>query len=148
MGVQRMRGMTIEEAARVLGVSRQRIDVLRKRGTLPMIPGSSPFIEVQAEAVERRLAEQANGFRSEPLPPGLLTVAEVAQRFGRSTSTVYGWIKRGALPSQRYNGRTVVTVEHVRSFKLPRPGRPLGDEGHPLRGTTFTAEWRRRRGLD
>jgi hypothetical protein len=41
------------------------------------------------------LLDVANALQTSALPPADLTVADLAARFGRGTSTVRGWLERG-----------------------------------------------------
>lgn len=69
------------EAARVLGVSRQRASLLAKEGRLQNILDGTDEIG----PVGRRSESRVCG----------MTAAEVASRFGVHRKTVHGWIKQG-----------------------------------------------------
>ena len=49
-----------------------------------------------------------------------LTPEQVAKRQSVKTSTVYAWISRGELQSQKFEGRRYITEEQVNNFEQSR----------------------------
>jgi hypothetical protein len=81
-------------------------------------------------------------------PPVDLTVADLAARFGRSPSTVRGWLERGMIAgAYRFQGRewrvpaaSLVTFEADQ--RSPRTPRMISGTDH-RRGTVDLSAWRR-----
>jgi excisionase family DNA binding protein len=61
----------------------------------------------------------------------VLTVAETANRVGRSPETVRRWIREGRLRAQRHGGRQLIDDRDVRVIE---------DEIHPM--SALPEEWR------
>lgn len=60
----------------------------------------------------------------------MLTVAETADRVGRTPDTVRRWIREGRLPAQRLGTKRVIEDQDVRAIE---------DELHPM--ATLPEEW-------
>ena len=57
------------------------------------------------------------------------SVAEVAELFGVTPRSVYGWIKDGLLPTHKDGRKKYISSESLETFKQPakkKPGRPKG----------------------
>jgi excisionase family DNA binding protein len=115
--------LTQAEAARRLGVSRQRVNQLIRLGRLPQVRTESGT-GIPEQAVADRLDSPPLNYRQPTRPgPGFYTVADVAKVTGRSEATIYRWINLGWLPAEQMNGAWVVPAENVYGLNLPRRGR-------------------------
>lgn len=56
----------------------------------------------------------------------LLTVTQIAERWGKSRQLVFRYIQQGRLPAQMLGNQYVITLSDLEAFeRLPRPtGRP------------------------
>jgi len=76
--------------------------------------------EEQASRHEASSADTpASATETEPLP-GLLSTAEIAERFGRSPRTMRRWVERGYLVPVRVGGAVFFRVEDVRELIVER----------------------------
>src|SRR5262245_17509641 len=80
--------LTVTEAARVLGVSRQRVQALIVEGKLPVIK-QHRHLYVPMSAVRDRMAESERN--------GDMTVHDVAKYHGVTVKAVYHWHQDGRL---------------------------------------------------
>jgi hypothetical protein len=102
------------DAARLLGVTRQRVHTLWKGGKLPGVRvGHRVFLEVRA--VEAR----ASGDTAD----GRLTVRRIADRLGVTQETVRRWHEQGLLRGGiRANGRWTFPPDVLDGFVRPVVG--------------------------
>ncbi|MHB1469389.1 MAG: helix-turn-helix domain-containing protein [Solirubrobacteraceae bacterium] len=72
----------------------------------------------------------------------MLTIAEAAQRVGRSQGTVRRWIREGRLPAARSHGRQMIdpaTIDEVRDEMYPML--PLPPEWQKLEDGSPAPNW-------
>ena len=92
--------ITTAEAARRLGVSRERVRQMLENGILA-------GFRIEGQARARYVNLEGEGAENDRL---LLSVQEAAQRFGMSTSTIRRWIETGRLEAFRLEGDRHVFV--------------------------------------
>jgi excisionase family DNA binding protein len=72
----------------------------------------------------------------------MLTVAEAAQRVGRSPGTVRRWIREGRLPADTAQGRRLIDVRALDEVRDERyPMLPLPPEWQKLEDGTSAPNW-------
>ncbi len=83
---------------------------------------------VRVEAIMRRLARQVQTEATDHARARLLTVEEVAERYGVAGATVRKWCQEGKLLAERFgvgNRATwLIAEESLETFVPPREGRP------------------------
>jgi excisionase family DNA binding protein len=57
------------------------------------------------------------------------TVAEVAQLLGKHINTIYGWVKAGALPSERIGGSIYIPKWALAGLRTPAAATPATAPG-------------------
>jgi excisionase family DNA binding protein len=57
------------------------------------------------------------------------TVAEVAQLLGKHPNTVYGWVRTGALPSERIGNTIYIPKWALAGLRTPAAGTPAAAPG-------------------
>lgn len=106
----------VNEAARQLGVARQRVYQLVALGLLPATKHHGRVWIPQA-AVEARLAGEFRLNSNQCLSP-----EEVAEFFGVNERTVREWNRTGLLKAQRINNRLCFSPTEVIDFTPPATG--------------------------
>jgi excisionase family DNA binding protein len=113
------------EAAVLMGVSRQRVHQLMKKGRLgyKVVPGGVLYrrVDITVDDIERW---RTGGRGDLPAPAGFMSVEEVAYIFGVSGTAVYRWVGDGLMAAERRGGRIWCRSSDVQSFTPPKRGRP------------------------
>ena len=114
-----MSHITMTEAADRLGISRQAVHRLVKRGTLPSVEererGRVVRVLVLASAVEERA-------KGTTVPRGWVTIPEAARQRGVDETTVREWVRREYLATIEAAGLRYVKLAEVKRLQPPRPG--------------------------
>ena len=115
--------LTVSEAGRELGVSRQMVYKLINKGSLPKVVRHRHVYVPMAAIRDRRerlgLGEEGDG---------LMSVQAVAAHFGVSTKSVYRWHAAGLLVGKQSHWRTLrFTPADVETFTPPPVGRPRNE---------------------
>lgn len=113
--------LSAPEAAAMLGITRQRVHILAKRGALEHIVRGR-HLYITRRAVSLRLAQM----RQET---DMLTTADVARLLGVEPTRVHKWVERGRLPARRTKQRRLLFDPAViAAFTPPPNGRPRKDD--------------------
>ena len=111
--------LTVAEAAKVLGVSRQRVFALINKGALP-VTKQHRHLFVPMQAVRERLIESRGDGDD-----GMMSVYEVAKAHGVTVKAVYRWHESGQLTGKLSATRRLrFDPQEVVDFKPSRLGRP------------------------
>lgn len=106
----------------MLGVSRQRVHILCRDGSLEHTV-QSRHLYVSRAAVVRRQAELAS-------ETSMITVPVAARLLGVDARRIYKWVERGRLPARRTKQRRLLfNPADIAAFTPPATGRPRKD--HP-----------------
>jgi excisionase family DNA binding protein len=109
------------EAARLLGISRQRVHILAKEGSLEsLVRGRHLYITKRSLSLRRaQLVQEEN----------MLTADEAARVLGVETRRIYKWVARGRLPFRRTKQRRLLfDPAAIAKFTPPANGRPRKDD--------------------
>lgn len=100
--------LLVSDAARVVGVSRERIMSWTRRGLLPSWQGRHGCLvrEADVHALAQQRAVPAAAAGTDPVPPAaLLLIGDAARLTGVSRGCLYTWVKKGLVPAWPEPGR-------------------------------------------
>lgn len=124
--------LTMNEAAELLGCSRQNVEQLCDKGELPNLGVLGRTVasrRTERAAVEARIEqlERQDGVLWKP--DGWLSTSEVADAAGAAERTVRGWIADDLLAARRLDsGRWVVDPEALAAFMAAREEKLRGQD--------------------
>ena len=120
--------LKVADAARKLGISRQRVHQLILSGDLRgKVHYRRTYVHQNSVTSRRDLLENVPDDH-ELAPDGWLTVRQVADRFDVSRSTARNWMRTGVLSGCVQDPRNmwISPVDSVEAFSRPTLGRPVG----------------------
>lgn len=116
--------MNSNDAAKLLGISRQRVHQLIHLGRIPAVRSGIAW-DIDDEAVHARARNRpAAGKRLRPLPTGYVAAADVAREYEVSLGTVRNWIHSGRLKAERHGRVFIVPTDAIPDVTRPTRGRP------------------------
>jgi excisionase family DNA binding protein len=104
------------QVAKILGISRQRVNQLIYSGKLPSISFGPRVVRIVKADLERFIANRGDGVPPVPAPLEFLTVEEAAAQLRVSTATVTNLIKRGELKASWVGKAWKIKATNLRGY--------------------------------